>query len=160
MRSSIRDWWLELERLEQVLNRLGPDEVCCQGLSARKCVILRTLASGEGARLSQLATVVGISPSAMTRVIEQLERLGLVLWVHGQFRDARATAVAITEVGRQMRHRIEYLMLDRTREIVAGIPVPERSAMSNRSACSTVPWNVRAAVPFHHADVEAGGNPE
>lgn len=153
MRSSIRDWWLELERLEQILNRLGPDEVCCHGLSARQCVILRTLASGEGARLLQLATVVGISPSAMTRVIEKLERLGLVLRVHGQFRDARATAVAITEAGQKMRHRIEQLMLDRTREIVAGISVPKQPAILSslrllnrameRPGCCAIPPHTR-----------------
>jgi DNA-binding MarR family transcriptional regulator len=37
----------------------------------------------------------------MTRVIEKLERLGLVLRVHGQFRNARVTAVAITEAGQK-----------------------------------------------------------
>ena len=129
MRSSIRDWRLELERLEQILNRLGPDEVCCEDLSARQCVILRVLASREGTRLSHLATMVEISPSAMTRVIERLEKLGLVQRLHGKFPDGRATAVAITDQGRKTRDRIDCLMMDRTKEIVAGIPAHERPTL-------------------------------
>ncbi len=129
MDSEILDWRRELQRLEEILNRVGPDEVCCEGLSARQCFILRTLATGEGATLSILADSVGITPSAMTRVVERLENLGLVDRVHGRLQDGRATAVAITNLGQKTLHRIDELMLERTREIVAGVPVPERATL-------------------------------
>lgn len=65
MPDHIRKWWIELERLERALHEMGPDEVCCEGLSARQCTILRVLAAREGARLTDLAQVVGITPSAL-----------------------------------------------------------------------------------------------
>ena len=36
-------WWSELERLEKVLMCVGPDEVCCEGMTPRQTAILRTL---------------------------------------------------------------------------------------------------------------------
>src|SRR2546426_837658 len=69
----IQQWWDELERLARILGQVGPDEVCCDGLSQRQCSILRTLVAQEGARISDLAASSGITPSAMTRVLEKLE---------------------------------------------------------------------------------------
>ena len=51
---NIDAWWDELERLARTLGQVGPDEVCCEGLTARQCSILRTLAEREGSRLSQI----------------------------------------------------------------------------------------------------------
>jgi DNA-binding MarR family transcriptional regulator len=115
-------WSLELERLARVLNRVGPDEVCCESLTPRQCGILRTLVDKQGARLSDLAAESCITPSAMTRVLERLEAHGLIQRVRGASEDGRAAVVAITERGRAVRGRIDQLMLDRTRTILKGIP--------------------------------------
>ena len=40
---SIDAWWDQLERLERVLMCVGPDEVCCEGMTPRQTSILRTL---------------------------------------------------------------------------------------------------------------------
>src|SRR5712692_5528190 len=89
-------WSAELERLARVLNRVGPDEVCCEGLTPRQCGILRTLADKQGARLSDLAKEAGITPSAMTRVLEKLEAQNLVQRVRGAAEDGRAADVAVS----------------------------------------------------------------
>lgn len=115
-------WSAELERLARVLNRVGPDEVCCESLTPRQCGILRTLVDKQGARLSDLAAESRITPSAMTRVLEKLEAHGLIQRVRGAGEDGRAAMVAITERGRTVRARIDQLMLDRTRTILRGIP--------------------------------------
>ncbi|HVO81923.1 MAG TPA: MarR family winged helix-turn-helix transcriptional regulator [Terriglobales bacterium] len=115
-------WSAELERLARVLNRVGPDEVCCESLTSRQCSILRTLVDKQGARLSDLAAESGITASAMTRVLEKLEARGLVQRVRGAGDDGRAAIVAITERGRAVRGRIDQLMLERTRTILKGIP--------------------------------------
>ncbi len=67
----VQMWWDELERLARILGQVGPDEVCCGGLSQRQCAILRTLIAREGARISDLAASSGITPSAMTRVLDR-----------------------------------------------------------------------------------------
>jgi DNA-binding MarR family transcriptional regulator len=120
--AQVTAWSAELERLARVLNRVGPDEVCCEGLTPRQCGILRTLVDKPGARLSDLAAESGITPSAMTRVLDKLEAQGLIQRVRGAGEDGRAAMVAITERGRSVRGRIDQLMLDRTRAILQGIP--------------------------------------
>lgn len=119
---STRQWWDELERLARILGQLGPDEVCCEGLSQRQCAILRTLVAQEGARISDLAASSGITPSAMTRVLERLEVRGLVERVRGAHTDGRAAMVRITVTGRRTRKQLDALMRDRTRQIVDSIP--------------------------------------
>jgi len=124
--NSLQQWWDELERLARILGRVGPDEVCCEGLSQRQCAILRTLVAQEGARISDLAQSSGITPSAMTRVLEKLESRGLVERVRGAQDDGRAAMVRITAAGRRTRKQLDALMRERTSNIVESIPPKQR----------------------------------
>jgi DNA-binding MarR family transcriptional regulator len=124
-------WWNELERLERVLLCVGPDEVCCEGLTPRQTSILRTLIAQEGARLSDIAAASGITPSAMTRVIEKLEKQGMVRRVRGAQEDGRAAKVEITPEGRKARRRIDQLMRERARAVAESIPVSRREIVLN-----------------------------
>ena len=121
----IKQWWEELERLGRILGQIGPDEVCCEGLSQRQCAILRTLVAKEGARISDLAVSSGITPSAMTRILEKLEARGLVERVRGTQADGRAALVRITAKGRRTRKQLDALMRQRTSQIITSIPAPQ-----------------------------------
>jgi len=121
-----QNWWDELERLARILGQIGPDEVCCDGLSQRQTAILRVLVSSEGARLTDLAAQSGITASAMTRVLEKLEARGLVERVRGAHEDGRAAMVRITPAGRRTRKLLDQLMRSRTRQIVDSIPLKQR----------------------------------
>jgi len=125
--SEIQGWWDELERLGRILGQVGPDEVCCEGLSQRQCAILRVLVAREGTRISDLALLSGISPSAMTRVLEKLEARKLVERVRGAHDDGRAAMVRITAEGRRTRKLLDQLMVQRTNQIVASIPEKQRT---------------------------------
>lgn len=125
----VKNWWDQLERLARILGQVGPDEVCCEGLTQRQCAILRTLVAQEGARISDLAASSGITPSAMTRVLEKLEARGLVERVRGMQEDGRAAAVRITEEGRRTRAQLDELMRARTSAIVQSIPEQLRSGV-------------------------------
>jgi DNA-binding MarR family transcriptional regulator len=122
----VQHWWDELERLARILGQVGPDEVCCEGLSQRQCAILRTLVAQEGARIQDLAASSGITPSAMTRVLEKLEQRGLVERVRGAQTDGRAAMVKITAAGRRTRRQLDQLMRERTEQIVESIPKAQR----------------------------------
>jgi len=122
-----QQWWDELERLSRMLGQVGPDEVCCDGLSQRQCSILRTLVAQEGARISDLAASSGITPSAMTRVLEKLEARTLVERVRGTQADGRAATVKITAAGRKVREQLDELMRERTRTIIDTIPAKQRA---------------------------------
>jgi DNA-binding MarR family transcriptional regulator len=123
---ALEEWWREVDRTEQVLGRVGPDDICCAGLTPRQTAILKTLVEREGARLSDLAEAVGLSASALTRVLEKLERQDLVERVRGVNDDGRAAMVRISERGRQVRHEIDELMRTRCRAIVDAIPADKR----------------------------------
>ncbi len=88
----------------------------------RQCSILRTLVDKQGTRLSDLAAESGSTPSAMTRVLEKLEAQSLVQRVRGAGRDGRSAMVAIAPRGREVRRRIDELMLERTKKILDAIP--------------------------------------
>src|ERR1700761_9240871 len=126
MKPGVQTWWDELERLGRILGQVGPDEVCCEGLSQRQCAILRVLVAREGTRISDLASLSGISPSAMTRVLEKLEARKLVERVRGAHEDGRAAMVRITAEGRRTRKLLDQLMVQRTNQIVPAIPDKQR----------------------------------
>jgi len=126
---AVKKWWEELERLARILGQVGPDEVCCGDLSQRQCAILRTLVEQEGARLTDLAASSGITPSAMTRVLERLEQRGLVERVRGTQSDGRAAMVRITAAGRRTRKQLDELMRQRTYQIIESIPHKKRATI-------------------------------
>ena len=123
----VQKWWDELERLARILGQIGPDEVCCDGLSQRQTAILRVLVASEGARLTDLAALSGITPSAMTRILEKLEVRGLVERVRGAQDDGRAAMVRITPAGRRTRKLLDELMRNRTQTIMGAIPKKQRT---------------------------------
>jgi len=125
--AEVQHWWDELERLTRILGQVGPDEVCCGGLSQRQCAILRTLVAREGARISDLAASSGITPSAMTRVLEKLEARKLVERVRGTHEDGRAASVKITAAGKKVRQELDELMRERTSTILQAIPANRRA---------------------------------
>lgn len=120
-------WRAELDRAERVLGRIGPDDICCENLTPRQTGILRILVEREGARLSDLAAAAGITPSAMTRNLDKLERRNLVRRVRGAGEDGRAAMVEITPEGRRVRARIDEMVCDRSRAIMNAIPERQRA---------------------------------
>ena len=119
-------WNREIERAERVLGRIGPDDICCEGLTPRQASLLRILAAREGARLSDLAVAAGITPSAMTRILEKLEKRNLVRRVRGAQADGRAANVVITAEGRRVRGQIDDMVSDRSRAVMTAIPERRR----------------------------------
>ncbi len=120
-------WRAELDRAERVLGRIGPDDICCEGLTPRQSAILRILTQREGARLSDLAAAAEITPSAMTRNLDKLEKRALVRRVRGTGDDGRAAMVEITPEGRRVRSRIDEMVCDRSRAIMSAIPEQQRA---------------------------------
>jgi DNA-binding MarR family transcriptional regulator len=131
---ALQGWWDELERLSRILGQIGPDEVCCDGLSQRQTAILRVLVSSEGARLTDLAALSGITPSAMTRILEKLEARGLAERVRGTHEDGRAAMVRVTAAGRRTRKLLDELMRSRTQTIMSSIPQKQRASVLNALA--------------------------
>jgi DNA-binding MarR family transcriptional regulator len=143
-REAVQSWRREIDRAERVLGRIGPDDICCEGLTARQASLLRILAAREGARLMDLAAAAEITPSAITRLIEKLEARGLVRRVRGGQSDGRAARVEITLEGRRVRERIDEMVDDRSRSVMMAIPATQRA-------------EVLAALRLLNNALEAGG---
>ncbi|MGH9522359.1 MAG: MarR family winged helix-turn-helix transcriptional regulator [Terriglobales bacterium] len=126
-KNSVESWRREIDRAERVLGRIGPDDICCEGLTPRQASMLRILADREGARLMDLAAAAEITASAITRVIEKLEARGLVRRVRGGHSDGRAAMVEITVEGRRVRGRIDEMVDDRSRAVMQAIPATQRA---------------------------------
>ena len=126
-KNAVESWRREIDRAERVLGRIGPDDICCEGLTARQASVLRLLAEREGARLMDLAAAAEITPSAMTRLSEKLDARALVRRVRGGQSAGRAAMVEITLEGRRVRGRIDEMVDDRSRAVMTSIPAGQRA---------------------------------
>src|SRR6202043_2869991 len=70
-----------------------------RGTSLTSRNVLAALATEGPSRLTALATATGIAQPAMTQLVGRMDREGLVVRLIDP-EDARATLVAITEIGR------------------------------------------------------------
>jgi len=75
------------------------------GLNPSQYGLLTTLRAGEGERLTLLSQRLLLSKSTITRVVDQLERAGIVRRVPDSD-DRRAQRVVLTRVGLEIRDRI------------------------------------------------------
>jgi DNA-binding MarR family transcriptional regulator len=74
-----------------------------RGISLAEYRLLHALAKAPGSRASrvELARVVGLTPSAVTRALRPLEDLGIVATVKNQ-RDARLALASLTSAGTEL----------------------------------------------------------
>lgn len=140
------DWWQQLERLSRGLGRIGPDEICCEGLTARQCGLLRLLAGSEGMVLGDLAQRAGVTASGLSRALDRLQELGLVERVRGANPDGRAALVRVTGAGHKVLQRINELMRQRVDAVIQAIPEVTRPMV----------WH--ALQPLIEAVERAGGS--
>lgn len=89
--------WHRIER------RLDTQLAAVRGISLAEYRLLRALADAPGALASRvdLAGRVGLTPSAITRALRPLEKLGIVSTVRSK-RDARLAVASLTPAGREL----------------------------------------------------------
>lgn len=77
--------------------------------SAELALLALSELPGQGASQRELASRIGRSPAAMTRIVDMLEAAGMVERRPHKF-DRRLNLVAITEAGRAAAHEYQELM--------------------------------------------------
>jgi MarR family transcriptional regulator, lower aerobic nicotinate degradation pathway regulator len=95
------------------------------GLTPARFALLNVLGAREGAIQQQLSSDMGIDPSAMVTLIDELEGAGLAKR-RRRPNDRRAWEVAITPKGRRTLDRARRLASDVERDILAGLTAAER----------------------------------
>jgi DNA-binding MarR family transcriptional regulator len=95
------------------------------GLTLSQYGLLEGLASRRAARVQELAAGAGISPSTATRILDALERRGIVRRTRST-KDRRAVAVSLTELGAELLHAEEDWLRGRQRDFYASLPPAEQ----------------------------------
>lgn len=96
-----------LTLLFQRFNALQRGEKRCFGVTMSQCVTLELL-HREGRRTVRgLAEGLGLDPSTVSRVVDGLEREGLVHRTRDARRDRRRVFVSLSDRGRRLARRLE-----------------------------------------------------
>jgi len=96
------------------------ETVCCGTVTVPQCVVLQKLLEEPG-DISSLAERVGVTMSAMTRLVDGLERRGWVTRVRSDD-DRRKVVVQLTDDGRHEAARLRDLSDQLVGLILARIP--------------------------------------
>src|ERR1700733_7943371 len=95
------------------------------GLSPSQHGLLELLGDRQSARVQELAAHAGITPSTATRILDALERRGVVERIRSD-EDRRAVAVSLTIDGRQLVYAEQEGLRGRQRTFYAALPGAEQ----------------------------------
>jgi DNA-binding MarR family transcriptional regulator len=95
------------------------------GLTPASFGVLNVLGARNGAIQQEIGSLMGIDPSTMVALIDDLEGAGLVER-RPHPKDRRARAVALTPKGRRRLERGRALAAQVEDEVLGGLPVDER----------------------------------
>jgi DNA-binding MarR family transcriptional regulator len=101
------------------------DAVCCGTVSVQQCVVLQELREGPHA-IGALAQQSGGSNSAMTRLVDGLERKGWVQRTRSQ-QDRRAVAVSLTDEGTGEADRLRRLTEQAVATVLHNVPADKHA---------------------------------
>lgn len=91
-----------------------------KGVSFSEYQLLSALADGPAEQISrtQLAELVGLTPSGVTRALRPLERLGFVESIRDE-RDARRSLSSLTPAGRELVDDARQVVVDKVEDLTA-----------------------------------------
>ena len=112
-----RLWRASHTRTAQMLNSIG--------LTPALFALLNVLGARDGAIQQQLSSDMGIDPSAMVKLIDELERAGLAKR-RRRPGDRRAWEVAITSTGRRTLERARRFVTQVENEVLGGLTTADR----------------------------------
>lgn len=96
-----------------VESRLNRALSCVKGISFTEYQLLEQLKdiNGGSATRIELARAINLTPSAVTRALKPLEKIGLVSTEKGA-RDARQSIASLTQAGEELLRDADQLVLD------------------------------------------------
>jgi MarR family transcriptional regulator, lower aerobic nicotinate degradation pathway regulator len=112
-------------RLWRTSHTRTADAIASLGLTPALFAVLNVLGAREGTIQQQLSTDMGIDPSAMVKLINELEEAGLAER-RRRPNDRRAWEVKITPKGRHTLQQAKQLASDVEDEILGGLTAADR----------------------------------
>lgn len=98
------------------------------GLTPASFGVLNVLGARKGAIQQEVGSAMGIDPSTMVSLIDQLEGAGLARR-RPSATDRRAREIAITPKGRRLLERARRMVSDVEDELLAGLTAKERTQL-------------------------------
>lgn len=81
--------------LARMITKIADEEFSITGLSSSYAFVLLTVAGKPDLQIGEIANIMQLTPSTVTRLIEKMETKGLVTRTH----EGRSTFVSLTEKG-------------------------------------------------------------
>ncbi len=116
---------IELVRKYQFRDR---NAVCCYGISVSQCYLLEELARRGPATNSELAEVLCVAVSTVTRIVDQLVAKDYVERIE-DLRDRRVRRVALTDAGRRLYQVMWGSVLESEKAILRNFPEEEQASL-------------------------------
>ena len=116
--------------LRATLSRLGPDEVCCEGLTPRQCRVLRAIGEDAERNLSALAEREGLTVSGMSRRVDPLVEGGYLARTKGVADDGRALRLELTRKGRDALDAVEETIYGGIEKLWKAVPAADREKVT------------------------------
>ena len=123
------------ERLHEVFTKLvrayqyrDREQICCRGVSVSQCHALEALFLRGPLTMSELANILFLEASTVTRIIDRLVDADLVERVSCDA-DRRVCRVSITEPGRQLVSQIRDDLIDEHVQVLKQAPADSREAI-------------------------------
>jgi DNA-binding MarR family transcriptional regulator len=116
-----------IEAFAQAVRRArGAPDRAGGGLSLSQYALLEPLAERDDVRVGDLAGCAGITPPTATRILDALERRGVVRRARSE-EDRRAVAVSLTAAGRELLAEQTAWRHEREAVFYATLPAAERA---------------------------------
>ena len=116
--------------------------------------LLEGLAHRRAARVQELAAEAGVTASTATRILDALERRGIVRRTRSS-QDRRAVAVSLTKLGEHALQAQEEWLRGRERAFYASLPPAEQELAPDLLLRLAVLIDELAAGPADHGDPDA-----
>lgn len=121
-------------------------EIVAYGLTVAQAYSLDALAARGTLAMAELAAELGVRPSAITRVVDELETKGLALRARDEA-DRRTWRIRATPRGLRVWRRLHEELVDVDEEILRSLSGPERELVVsvNRRLCAAIDaWRTKS----------------
>jgi DNA-binding MarR family transcriptional regulator len=125
MESPGTDFLTAFDALAQAVRRARGAVAANGGLTLSQYGLLEGLTTQPSARVQELAGNAGVTPSTATRILDALERRGIVERARS-LEDRRAVAVSLTDQGEQLLQAQQEWLRGRQRSFYDSLPPEER----------------------------------
>ena len=126
---SVSAFSAELVAIYRHFGMFERNTVCCGSVTVPQCAALQLLLDpAEEHDITALATQMGVTKSAATRLVDGMEKRGWVERVRDT-KDRRRVMVQHTEAGREEAMRLRRLTLESIAAVMKNIPAAEHEAV-------------------------------